>query len=310
MITAVLLLVMGALVFLHRIGPQEDASPIVVLEVTEQVQSGQAEVVSADHVTLYVPANAILQDGTISIKRLEPDQVPGSDDIWTRPIVVLIQFIDAEGQPVPDVRFLNRLEVCFLLSEDEWADSVQRPTSYQVQFYPPGETPAYWDVLLMSSHAENRELCGLTTRLGMFALAIELEPEIPITGLTQAVLPATLSSDQNNDSGPAPTRERERPTSTPVPASTSTPQPPTDTSLPPPTDTEPPPPPATARPPDPGPPTDAPRPPDPGPPTDAPRPPDPGPPTDKPGPPNGGGPPTDRPGPPNGGGPPTNPGRP
>jgi hypothetical protein len=215
--------------------------------------------------------------------------------------VVLIEFMDADGRPVPDLRFLNRVEVCFRLTEELWADSIRQPTSYQVQFYPPREKPAYWNVLLMSTHDEKLELCGLSTRLGMFALAIELEPQIPVTGPTAAVLPTSTIRRESVE--PAPTRKRERPTPTPPP-STSTPQPP------PPTDTEPPPPPDTPLPREPGPPTDAPRPPDPGQPTDVPRPPDPGPPTDVPRPPNPG-PPTDRPGPPdNPGGPPTNPGRP
>ena len=311
-ITALLLIAMGALVFLHRMGPSEDPQSIVILEVTEQVESDEASMVSAGNVILYVPANSLLEDGTISIKRVPPDLVPMSNDIWTRPIVVLIEFMDAEGRPVSDFQFLNRVEVCFRLTEEEWADSTQRPTSYQVQFYPPGEELAYWDVLLMSTHSDNFQLCGLTTRLGMFALAIELQSQIPITGATQAVLPPPTSSIPHDNLEPAPTQYRERPTTTvSVPTSTSTPQPPppTDTPLPAPTNTQPPPPPDTPRPHDPGPPTDAPNPPNPGgPPTDAPRPPDPGPPPD-PGRPTDPGPPPDR-GRPTDPGPPPDRGRP
>jgi hypothetical protein len=311
LLTALSLIVTAALVFLHRMGPPQDPQAILVLQVTEQVESDQASMVGTDDVTLYIPAHSIPEDGTLSIRRVEPDQIPVSDDIWTRPVVVLIEFMDADGRPVPDLRFLNRVEVCFRLTEEEWADSIRRPTSYQVQFYPPREQPAYWNVLLMSTHDENLELCGLATRLGMFALAIEVEPQIPITGLTAAVLPA--SSTPREDVEPAPTRNRERPTPTPPP-STSTPQPPPPTEPPPPAD--------TPRPREPGPPTDRPNPPDPGPPNDGPNPPDPGPPNDGPNPPNPGGPPNDGPNPPdpgppndgpnppNPGGPPSNPGRP
>ena len=230
-ITAVFLVGMVLLMFLQSTGQPRVEHQIEVIQITQQVAQtyDQPWLVSTDDVTVYVPANSLETDGTISIARAEQNQFQVSADTWTRLRTVVIEFLDTEGRPVPDFSFLNRVEVCFRLTEEQWQDFEARPGAYQVQHYRVGQDSQAWEALPLSTYEENLELCGLTFSLSAFSLAVQpADSQIPITGPTViSVLPPT-SSIPRQLVQPYPTKVRVRPTSTPR-LPTSTPVRPTNT---------------------------------------------------------------------------------
>jgi hypothetical protein len=227
-ITAVFLVGMVLLMFLQTtLGPGVKQQ-IEVIQVTQQVSQSydQPWMVSTDDVTVYVPANSLASDGTLSIARVEQNQFPVSADVWTRPRTVVIQFLDPAGSPVDDFIFLNNVEVCFRLTPEQWQDFMDRPGAYQVQHYRADGTSPGWEVLPMSTYDENFELCGQTARLSAFALGVLPESEIPVTGPTIVSVSIPTSSVPRQIFQPYPTRDRERPSATPR-QPTSTPVAPT-----------------------------------------------------------------------------------
>ena len=219
LITAVFLVLMVGLMFLQSTGHPRVEQQIEVIQVTQQVSQdyGQPWMVSTDDVTIYVPANSLETDGTISIARVEQNQFQVSADTWNRLKTVLIEFLDPEGEAVPDFSFLNRVEVCFRLTEEQWQDFEARPAAYQVQHYRADANPPVWEVLPMSTYEENFELCGQTFRLSVFSLAVQPgdDSQIPVTGPTVISVVIPTSSIPREQFEPYPTKERERPSATP-----------------------------------------------------------------------------------------------
>jgi len=190
-----------------------------VLVATPLGPADDLTVITEDDVTVYVPPKAVDMEGSISIVAPEQDQLVADDPDWTRPRVVNIEFIDADGTTVDDLALFRPIEVCFALTEEQWLDFNSRPGFYQVQHYNDQKNQPRWENLPKVIYPDRLQLCGQTYHLSLFSVAIMVEPNIPVTGPT-ATLTATPTSTSTARPlvQPAETRER-RPSDTPVPTS-------------------------------------------------------------------------------------------
>ncbi len=239
-----------------------------VLQVAREASPDDLTVIVKDDVTVYLPSNAINREGTISITpAAEGPQLVADDEDWVRPRIVNIDFLNPEGTPVPSISFFHPIEVCFTLTPEQWQSLNQDPGTYQVQYFAEQGNPPRWEILPKLAYPDKLQLCGQTYHLSVFALAVKLQPEIPITGPSATPTPTPTST--RTIIQPQPTRERDRtPIATQPPPTSPPPTQPPPTRPPP---TQPPPtqPPPTQPPPTQPPPTQPPPPTDP-PPTDPP----------------------------------------
>ncbi len=226
-----------------------------VLQVAREAAPDDLTIIVKDDVTVYLPSNAINREGTISITpAAEGPQLIADEEDWIRPRLVNIDFLNPEGTPVPSISFFHPIEVCFTLTPEQWQSLQQDPGTYQVQYYADQGNPPRWEILPKLAYPDKLQLCGQTYHLSVFALAVQLRPEIPITGPSATPTPTPTST--RTIIQPQPTRERDpRPSATPPPPTNPPPTQPPPTQPP----TNPPPtqPPATEPPTQP-PPTDPP----------------------------------------------------
>lgn len=194
-----------------------------VLQVARESPQEDLMVYSQGDVTVYMPANSIDQEGTISISAVEQDQfLIAEDEEWVRPRIVNIEFLNEEGSPVPEISFFHPVEVCFALTPEQWESLNENPGRYQVQYFADRGTPPRWEILPKLAYADRQQLCGQTYHLSVFALAIQVIPEIPVTGPTATTTPTATSTRVIVP--PKPTKERD-PDPTPVPPTPTSPPP-------------------------------------------------------------------------------------
>ena len=194
-----------------------------VLQVAREDSPEDLTVIVKDDITVYLPANSINREGTISISPAEQDQFLAADDEeWIRPRIVSIDFLNLDGTPVPNVSFFHPIEICFTLTPEQWESLNQEPGRYQVQYFAEQGNPPRWEILPKLAYPDNRQLCGQTYHLSVFALAIQVVEEIPVTGPTATPTPTATST--RTILQPRPTRERE-PNPTPVPPTPTSPLP-------------------------------------------------------------------------------------
>lgn len=124
-------------------------------------------------VMVFIPADSLEAEGTISIINREADMFPEAGQAgWTRPQIVNVEFRGEDGQPVSGVRFQKPLEICFGIEADEWREFSSSRSDYQVQTYDDASSPAKWIALRLVEYPGRYQLCGLTDHLSLFALAI------------------------------------------------------------------------------------------------------------------------------------------
>jgi hypothetical protein len=158
---------------------------IQFIQATKMVTPGQDMTVKVGTVTVYLPKDAASEPGTISIIPREANLFPTTGDtVWTRPQVVNIEYQNNLGTPYPGLVFNQAAEVCFELTQDQWNDYSWRPDAYQVHSYAEDQNPPHWVLLPTTNRSQTRELCGQTTHLSLFALAVKADVNIPITGFT------------------------------------------------------------------------------------------------------------------------------
>jgi hypothetical protein len=184
-IAAIVILVVGVIAMVVYIRSKPASSQVAV--------PGQELIIGVDRVTLYVPKDAAVLDGVISISSLTSNiySIAGEESTWFRSQVVDVQYLDRQGVPYIDVTFPQPVSVCFMIKE-RWDDYIQHPDEYLVQYYAEEQTPPVWVTLPMSAMADRFQLCGQTEHLSIFALAVKPPKEIPITGET--LIPTLVSS--------------------------------------------------------------------------------------------------------------------
>jgi hypothetical protein len=208
---------------------------VAFVQIPQKQNNEQEIIVSADKATLYVPEDATDLTGNFVISPRKPDLYSfASEAEWSRPIVVDIEYRNAEGVNYPGITFSKPVSICFTLTLEQWEDFSQRPDDFQVQHYDEKQSPSRWVSLPRTKDPDGYELCGQTDHFSIYALAIKPAAVIPVTGptLTPTASPPPTPTvfntqesrrDQNSDDEPA----------TPIPANTVT-QPPqaTNTSQP------------------------------------------------------------------------------
>lgn len=125
-------------------------------------------------VTVLVPAGATKIRGSISIINREPDMFPDAGEPgWTRPMIVNVEYLDEQGQPVEGIQFNKPLKTCFGMTDDEWQTYAKKRPDYQIQTYDESSSPPKWVALSLMPNPDQYQLCGKTDHLSLFALAIK-----------------------------------------------------------------------------------------------------------------------------------------
>ena len=258
-IVVIFMVFLMGLMLLHQLSRSENlVTPIEILRGTAQIPSRELATISQGDVTIYVPAGATNQEGTISIAATEPDLLMITDNTeWMLHKVANLQFLSPDGEPVPDISFSQPLDVCFRLTEEQWQEFSTQPEIYQVRHYAEDTNSPYWEVLPQTSYPDQLQVCGQAYQLSAFALAIRVDTEVPVTGPTlistlvptRTSIPSVATHERRRDGVstqgvliPAPTNEPPiQPPATNSPPTQVQPTDPPPTPIPP-TPTDPPPP--------------------------------------------------------------------
>ena len=208
-----------------------------VVQATQAYTPGQAMTITAQNVTVYVPQDSINVAGTILVNSRQPNLFPAAgQETWSRPQIVNVEFLNSEGAPVSGISFSRPIQVCFTLTPEQWGDFTEHPDAYQIQYYAVENDPPAWVALPMAKYPNVSTLCGQVNHLSLFALAVQVEPSIPVTGPTATPSRTSPRPGSTNPSGPPPADTQPPPIPTQLlPTNTS----PAPTEPPPPTDTEP-----------------------------------------------------------------------
>ena len=212
LITAlVMLCLMGAMV-LHGWSQTNSFVPAIQVLLGTAEGGVAGEVITEGDITLYIPPNATERQGRFSIAEANPDvTLIANDTQWIRPKVVNVEFVQPNGLPLTDISFSEPVEICFSLINEQWGAFLDQPEAFEVQHYVDEADKPYWEVLPPVSYAERQQLCGQTNGLSTFALAIRVEAQVPVTGLTATATDAfsTLAPTRTRV-GPTQTRNPER----------------------------------------------------------------------------------------------------
>ena len=145
---------------------------------------GQDAEITSENVIVYVPAQAIEAQGSLLITAREMDFLPLiGDPNWVHIQAVNVEYLDTEGVVHTFAQFPHPIEVCFQVTQDVWDTYTDLPENFLVQTYVEADTK--WETLPMVTHTEQREICGKTTHLSLFALAQKIEAPVPVTGATE-----------------------------------------------------------------------------------------------------------------------------
>lgn len=188
-IAIIAVLIVGIIALFVLIGLQKPDSSIQDGSVefaiaTQEFDLSEDIVIGINNVTLHMPRDAIAEAGRISITSRPPDLFSTSGDIkWMRPLVVNIEFHNIGGILISNLILTKPAEICFKVTQEEWANYTLHQNEYEVQTYAEELDLPRWEPLPIKAYPERNELCGETNHLSLFALAIEKpEPLIPGTG--------------------------------------------------------------------------------------------------------------------------------
>ena len=203
-IIVIILLMVGVIALILLIGSQRpdsstQAGSMEFAIVTQQVTANDDIVIGVNNATLYLPDGAIDVAGSLAIFPREPNLFTDSNDSkWARPLVVNVEFRNAEGKPVPNITFSKPAEICFKITKDRWTDYTRHPDEYEVQTYAEEQEPPAWEPLSMVTYPERSQLCGQVDHFSLFALATKPETKIPLTDPTETPVPTQSSDDSSS----------------------------------------------------------------------------------------------------------------
>jgi hypothetical protein len=127
--------------------------------------------------TLFIPANALDKPGEISLTPREANILAeAGEPNWERPLVVNVEYKDGLGNPIKDYTINIPVEICFVLDETMWNTYATRPQDFEVQFYSEDENPPRWIPLDLLEQPNHRQLCGESSHLSLFSLAVKKPP--------------------------------------------------------------------------------------------------------------------------------------
>ena len=199
-VLVVSVVVLVLLIGLQRPDSSTQAGSMEFTIVTQEVTSGEDIVIGVNNATLYLPAGAIDVPGSLAIFPREPNLFTDSNDQkWARPLVVNVEFRDAEGKPVQHITFTKPAEICFKITKDRWTDYTRHQDEYEVQTYAEEQEPPAWEPLSMVTYPERSQLCGQINHFSLFALATKPETKIPLTDPTETPVPTQPSDNSSGD---------------------------------------------------------------------------------------------------------------
>lgn len=152
---------------------QSSADVTIGQPMLVSMKSGQITRFKPGDVMVMIPGGAMELDGYIEIINREPDMyVDSGEPGWSRPIIANIVFKDMDGEPQKNMKFRKPLEICFGMDAETWQEYFPNHTSYQVQRYDMSQDPPKWVDLPKREYADRYQLCGKSSRLSLFGLAI------------------------------------------------------------------------------------------------------------------------------------------
>jgi hypothetical protein len=199
---------------LHQ--PQADpptgsqTGPTEFQHASKEIISSLDMILSLGNVSFYLPRGSTNLSGYLSMIPREPNLYPlAGESWWSRPFVINIVYLNYQGTPAPSIDFMQPVQLCFQISEEQWQDFTQRQDAYQVEYYADGSGVPRWVPLHRSANPQNRQVCGATDHLSLFALAIKAEEPTQ----TPTIAVATATSTPTNTPVlliPTPTRKHEK----------------------------------------------------------------------------------------------------
>jgi hypothetical protein len=247
-VAAIGLLTVGVIVFFISIQLRQPRTiipppkPVEFVQVTQAVTVGEDITIVVDNVSFFMPKDAITLEGSLLITQVQPDQyVAEGQSGWYQLQVAKVEYLDGNGKPYPRVVFFTPAKICFTLTEEQWNDHSQHPSDYQVQYFAEQENPPIWEPLLKTLNPEQKQVCGNSSHLTLFSLAVWKQVLVPITGSTPSPTPLIQASPTDTDTDQ---REDQRQPTNPPATNPPRTQPPPVVTDPPSTEppTEPPPP--------------------------------------------------------------------
>ena len=156
-------------------------------QVTAEVKKGEdVLLISQDYqVYVYIPSVAIKGEGILMITAREADLFPEPEAqrTWYRGVVVNLDMFSHAGKLIESPTFLQPIDICFVLSRDDWKAYQEAPERFDVQYYQVDDSQ--WYSLELTTRPEARQICGQIDHLTLFALATQdhLTPETTPEGL-------------------------------------------------------------------------------------------------------------------------------
>ncbi len=148
--------------------------------------SGGVNSVPVDDGSIFIPAGALDKSGQLVLTMREPNLLsevgtPG----WRRPLVLNVDYKDGNGADIVDVKINTPLEICFTLSNDLWNEYVSGIPMRVEVYEDSGGSPA-WVPLASYEYGVRHQICGMTSHLSLFALAVN---DVAIIEPTQTTTP-------------------------------------------------------------------------------------------------------------------------
>lgn len=120
-----------------------------------------------DDVVLVFPSGTPDETYTIRISSRDLDTlsevgVPG----WQHLNVINVEIMNKENAPIE-----VPMEVCFVLTNESWNEFITTPGSFRVEFFDETLSPASWIPLTQNILDDRHMICGMATKLSLFALS-------------------------------------------------------------------------------------------------------------------------------------------
>ena len=179
-IAGIYILVIAGVLLAVSLGLQKPETSIVqdvgvLTQVTAEVNKYiTIKIVSADkNVSIYVPPDAIGNDGYLVLTSLEPNLLSNSNDGWERPVVVNLDLYDLSGKLIANPMIQSTLDICFSLSDQEKIKFNENRENYFIQYYEDKQFIKKWMPINYSTRSDKNQRCGEITHLTLFSLAIK-----------------------------------------------------------------------------------------------------------------------------------------
>jgi hypothetical protein len=183
-----LIVLMGGLMIWQGSQPpvtSDQKDVLTVNQVSQKVIEDQAFslVVPSGEVRVNIPSYAIKTGSTVSLVMTEPNlfQDAAGMEVWSRPFVANLEFIDSDGNRMGNSASKALLEICFKLTTEYWSHYQISPADFQIQSYDETSQPKIWEEVSAYPDKPTQSLCGKISHYSLYSLAMK-KLVIPNTG--------------------------------------------------------------------------------------------------------------------------------